>query len=460
MKRVLVIVAGLAVTAVGTALAYQAAARDRDYRVLLARGDTALRDDQTFGALEAYSGAIALRPDSMLAHLRRGETYQRRGDLDRAVLDFRTAAASDPGAIRPLDELGDVFYQRQRFKNAADTYADCLRVDDRSPNITYKLALARYREGDVDAALTAVRQAVRLNDRMPEAHYLLAMCLRERGQMPAARSARTDVLSPGMIPREELADLYAAVGRHADELEQLRCSPRSIATTRSARWRSGWRARAGHDDLAVLTLGSALERTPDQPLIYGALGESGSTSRGAIRSGRCAQQSARRARTRRIGAARRAACSSYGRALAQAGDGAAERTLRQATERYPVEPMAFLLYATAAERQNHLGSAAGARRLRRAGPRRSGVRAARLAHRDAFAAPNDVGTAISGFRKPPRPRPTTSAARVARRRADQCGDYAAAKLTVAKGLEKDPQNAALPHSRAACDNQSSPSPSP
>ena len=74
------------------------------------RGDAALRDDQTFAAIEAYSGAIALRPDSMLAYLRRGETYQRRGDrgdLERAR-DFRTAAALDPTATRPLEALGDV----------------------------------------------------------------------------------------------------------------------------------------------------------------------------------------------------------------------------------------------------------------------------------------------------------------------------------------------------------------
>ena len=69
MKRALVLIAVLAATAVAAALAYQAAARDRDYRGLLARGDAPLRIDQTFGALEAYSGAIALRPDSMLAHL-------------------------------------------------------------------------------------------------------------------------------------------------------------------------------------------------------------------------------------------------------------------------------------------------------------------------------------------------------------------------------------------------------
>ena len=122
----------LALAAVGAAVAYQAAARERDYRDLLARGDAALRDDQTFGAIEAYSGAIALRPDSMLAHLRRGETYQRRGELEAAARDFRAAAALDPTATRPLEALGDVLYQLQRFDRAAEAYERCLRLDDRS----------------------------------------------------------------------------------------------------------------------------------------------------------------------------------------------------------------------------------------------------------------------------------------------------------------------------------------
>src|SRR3954468_9731214 len=106
----------------------------RKYSALLTRGDTALRDDQSFNAIEAYSGAIALRPDSMLAYLRRGQTYQRRGDrgdLERAARDFRTAARLDPTAPRPLEALGDVLFQLQRYERAEDAYDKCLRLDDR-----------------------------------------------------------------------------------------------------------------------------------------------------------------------------------------------------------------------------------------------------------------------------------------------------------------------------------------
>src|SRR4051794_38848388 len=96
VKRSVVFLAVLGLLTAAAALAYQAVARDRDYRALVTRGDTALREDQTFGAIEAYSGAIALRPESLLARLRRAETYRRRGDrgdLDQAARDLRAAAA-------------------------------------------------------------------------------------------------------------------------------------------------------------------------------------------------------------------------------------------------------------------------------------------------------------------------------------------------------------------------------
>src|SRR5881628_2932306 len=208
MKPSFAVIAVLALSAVGAASAYQAVARQRDYRTLLSRGDAALREDQTFAAIEAFSGAIARRPDSMLAYLRRGETYQRRGDrgdLDAAARDFRKAASLDPSATDPLEALGDVLYQVQRYGNAADAFAQCLRLDDRSARVSYKLALSRYRDGDVDGALSAATQSVRLDDRMADTHYLLGICLREKRRLSEALPAleKAVALSPGLIAARE-----------------------------------------------------------------------------------------------------------------------------------------------------------------------------------------------------------------------------------------------------------------
>ena len=145
MKRVLLVMAILAITAVGAAVAYQAAAREREYRELMAQGDSALAAD-ALAAIEDYSGALVLRPDSMLAHLKRGETYRQRGDLDNAARDFREASALDPTATRPLEQLGDTLYQQQRYKAAIDAYEARLRLDDRSGAIRYRIGLTHYRD--------------------------------------------------------------------------------------------------------------------------------------------------------------------------------------------------------------------------------------------------------------------------------------------------------------------------
>ena len=180
MKRVLLIMAVLAV-AVAAAVAYQSAARERDYRALLARRPAA-RGRQTLVAIEDFSGAIALRPDSMLAHLRRGETYRQRGDLDKAARDFRTPPTLDPTATRPLEELGDTLYQQQRYKAAIEAYEARLRLDDRSSAIRYK------RSGRTIATATWTPRSLpcgphrRLDPQSPMPTTCAGVCLREKGQ--------------------------------------------------------------------------------------------------------------------------------------------------------------------------------------------------------------------------------------------------------------------------------------
>jgi tetratricopeptide (TPR) repeat protein len=364
VKRSIFVMAVLAVVAAGAASAYQAAARQRDYAALLTRGDAALRDDQTFGAIEAYSGAIALRSDSMLAYLRRGQTYQRRGDrgdLEAAARDFRTAASLDPTATRPLEALGDALYQLQRYDRAEEAYEKCLRLDDRSARVTYRLALARYRQRNLDAALAALADAVRLDDRSADAHYLRGICLREKKRLPEALRAveRALALNPALLAaREELADLYGAMDRRGEQLEQLQLLASLDRENPARQVAIGMaHARAGHWDLAVLALGGALERDPNQPEFYRALGQ---VWLERPRDDPAFLGKAREAleRVATGPSPTSEALLLYARTLLQEGDNeAAEYALQQATMRFPIDPQALLLYATTAEKQNHLDEA-------------------------------------------------------------------------------------------------------
>lgn len=370
MKHTLVVMTALAVTAVAGALAFQAASREREYRLLLAVGDRAVADDQSFGAIENYSGAIALRPDSMLAHLRRGQTYRQRGDLSAAARDFRIAAMLDPSATRPLEELADVLYGQNRFRRAAEVYESRLRLDERDAEMTFRLALARFRNGNLDEALSALTQTLRLDNTRADAFYLLGMCLREKNDTAGAVAAfeKAVTRSPGLIPaHEELADLYEATGRRNEELEQTqlvagldrdqigRQIAVAMAHARASRAARDEARQERQANLAILTLDSVLERVPDHPGAYRALGEvwlNLAQAQEDPRDLRKAIEALERAAS--VPGAPSSALSLYGRALLLDHRlDAAERVLQEAIRRFPLDAAAFLDYATAAGQRNH-----------------------------------------------------------------------------------------------------------
>src|SRR5688572_26780874 len=146
MKRLVVLSVGLAALTVGVVMAWYAVRQEREFQRLIATGDAALAQDQTYGAIEAFSGALALKPGSMLAYLKRGDTYRRRGELNAALRDLGEAAALDPSAPRPVEFLGDVNVAMGRYERAIEHYRQFTQLDDRSSRVLYKLALAYYRQ--------------------------------------------------------------------------------------------------------------------------------------------------------------------------------------------------------------------------------------------------------------------------------------------------------------------------
>ncbi len=354
------LVALAAVAAVAGALAYRSAARDRSYRLLVASGEAALASNETLAAVEDFSGAIAVRPEAMLPHLRRGETYRRRRDLDPSARDFRTAAALDPTATRPLEFLGDVLLEQGRYKRAIESYETRLRLDDRSPQIRYKLALAYYRDGAVEHALAESQRALSLDDRLADAHYLVALCLRNAGNTDDAIVSLRRALerSAGLIPaREELADLLGIAGRDAEQLEQLQIlagldsthPDRQIAVAVA-------QVHAGNPEVGLLTLTRAAAQNPDQPRIAAALGRIWLDI--AEQHRERSDALARALEWLERGASSLSATSEikglYGRALALSGQlEAAEQVYQQAIERYPIDPPVLLDLAGVAERVGH-----------------------------------------------------------------------------------------------------------
>lgn len=356
MKRgiagILLLIGGLA-----AAYGYFVTRREATHRELIQRGDAALASGDLSTAIEAFSGAIALRGDSMIGYLKRGDAYRRRDELEAAVRDLKQAADLDPSATRPRELLGDANYARQRFSSAAGHYASYVALDDSSPRILYKLALAHHRAGHQSRAIQALGRAVALDDSFAEAYYLLGLCQREAQASTHALASlhRAIRLAPALLPaRDELADLYRDLGRSQEWLEQLEAlraldpSPARDVTLGLAY------AKVGQAERAVLTLRHAAERHPTYRQTYVALGrvwlDTAQTRSDRVELGKAieALQNAVSVESNSE------AFMLFGRALFLASDyEAAEKMLQQATQRLPVDLQAFYYLAEASERRGH-----------------------------------------------------------------------------------------------------------
>ena len=361
VRGTVVAVLFVAVTGVAGALAYSALTNEREFDRHIAIGDQAVAEERAFQAIEAYSGAIARNPDSVLAHLKRGSLYYSQNQLDAALRDLRRAIELDPGALRAIEMLGDVNVGLGRGDRAIEQYEAFIALDERNARVLYKLGLARYRDGRSEAAMDPLRQALALDPSLGEAHYVIGLVQRDLDQLPAARKSLEEAArrSPASqtSAREALAEVYALEGEHARAINQLEAlaaldssRPDRVVAVGLAQ------ARAGREDAAIVTLGRAVDRFPDTAQVYAGLGHVWLTS--AQRRGD------RVALSKALEALRQAAnrpdatsetFTELGRAWTLAGDvRAADRALQQAVTKLPVVPDAYLQLADLAARDGRV----------------------------------------------------------------------------------------------------------
>ncbi|MBY0494124.1 MAG: tetratricopeptide repeat protein [Cyanobacteria bacterium] len=364
MRLTIPAVVVVAIAGVAGALAVGALRNEREFERLIAEGDAAVVAERPFQANEAYSGAIARKPDSMVAHFKRGAVYQSLNELENALRDFRSAADIDPSSLRAIESLGDVNVALGRHERAIERYDAFIALDDGNARVLYKLGLARYRAGRVTEAMPALKKALAIEPGMGEAHYVLGLVQRDLDQIPAARKSLEEAArrSPASqtSAREALADVYLLDGDYNRAINQLEALA-ALEPTRSDRLVAVGlaQARAGREDAAVITLGRAVEKFPDAPHVYAALGHVWLTEAGR-RGDRVALNKAIEALQHAAGRSDTSSdtYAELGRAWMLAGDRqASERALRQAVAKLPVPPDAYLQLADVTARDGRIQDA-------------------------------------------------------------------------------------------------------
>ena len=392
----------------------------------------------------------------MLGYLKRGQTYRRRGEFVAAIRDLRRASEIDPAGHRVRSRSsGTPTSPTRRTATAPRPSAteDYVKLDNRAAARALQAGVSRATtKGTPPQAIDALQRAIAIDDRFAEAHYLLGLCHRDAQQPEAARArARTGdrSCSPRCCTRARSWPISTARwdGPTSASTQLERAGAPSIPVRR-ARSRSASPTRApARPNAPSRRSGAPPSGIPSIRTPYVALGRvwleiaQARGDRVALSKALEALEGRRRQRRQQRGAD-----ALRPRAAASTSDEeTAERMLQDATQKQPVDPLAFYYLADAAERLRPLrrrppGAArlrgAARRRGRRAPPQRATP--SRLG--DLSLKLNEPAAAATYFL---RAADGADAALLARAADAQlrAGDNDAARATAAKALEKDPNNA-------------------
>jgi len=114
-------------------------------------------------AIADYTKAIALDPNYAFAYNNRGLTYEKKGEIDRAIADYTKAIALDPKNAIAYTNRGAAYYSKGALDRAIADFDEAIKLN---PNyaITYTNRGYTYeKKGDKDQAIADFRKALEIN---------------------------------------------------------------------------------------------------------------------------------------------------------------------------------------------------------------------------------------------------------------------------------------------------------
>jgi serine/threonine-protein kinase len=137
-----------------------------------------------------YLGAaVAIRPNSPMAHITLGFALQAKKDFDQALLEMHEALRLKPSELWIHYCLGNILKDQGKKPEALVEYREAIRLMPDNPVAFYCLGNALLDEGRLEESFAAFRESIRLAPDDPIPHHGLGLAHRKKGESEAAIAA-------------------------------------------------------------------------------------------------------------------------------------------------------------------------------------------------------------------------------------------------------------------------------
>jgi serine/threonine protein kinase/Flp pilus assembly protein TadD len=145
-------------------------------------------------ALVAYRTAGRLDPTDPACRTNIGNIYHEKGNLDAAIAEHQEAIRLDPTFGPAHNNLGRAYWYKRDYDAAIVAYREAARLSPESAVIRLNLAIAINSKGEYAAAAAECKEAIRLDPRYAQAHFNLGIALRAQGDVDGAIEAYREAI--------------------------------------------------------------------------------------------------------------------------------------------------------------------------------------------------------------------------------------------------------------------------
>ena len=171
-----------------------------------------------------YERTLEKNPDSWMAHNNLGNLVLQKGEVDRALAEFRAALAIRPDYAEAHNNLGNTLFQQGHLDEAFPHLQRALEIKPAFPDADNNLGNALMQMGRVDEAIDRYQNALQANPNLALAHSGLGVALAQKGRMEEARGhfVRAAEIQPDSVDAHfNLANLCLQTGRVEETVHHL-----------------------------------------------------------------------------------------------------------------------------------------------------------------------------------------------------------------------------------------------
>ncbi len=150
-------------------------------------GKAWLAENETNKAIEEFRAAAAARPDIPLVHYFLGRAYLEQRDYPQAEAELLKQAALDPDFAYTFEDLGILYAQTNKPDRAEDYFHRAIKLNDTLVNSYFGLVKLYRDAGQYRQALEMLDRAEALAPQSASLHYTRGQVLAHLGQSAASR---------------------------------------------------------------------------------------------------------------------------------------------------------------------------------------------------------------------------------------------------------------------------------